>query len=357
MSLFSELKRRNVLRVAAAYVALAWLVIQVTETLFPIFGLSETAMRGVVILLAIGFIPAVASAWAFELTPQGLIRDSEVDRSSPTIKAMGKRLDRLVIVALALALGYFALDKFLLDPARDEAREQAIAEAAGIDFIFASSKQGVSRIEAHMKLNYDASTAVSNIQAKVAGQPLDVALDTLGQFWFGEYRVLWKMPPHGSVFVVFRDREDLAPGEFPEVYWHSTLEDSAAVADLCAVLAAHPGRDGQPAVMQANYILASLDYAIDAPESLDRWSAHEFPDTPRGYDLARKHISTEVCQPLKGVVGEEDEVAIAFHKAQDWTVTKVEDYAGPARPRILRAERYHKPSWLYQSPPRDHSGH
>jgi TolB-like protein len=108
----------------------AWLVIQVVETIFPAFGFGDAAIRGVVIFLAIGFFPAVISAWAFELTPDGLVRDSEVDRSSPTIQAMGKRLDRLVIVALALALGYFALDKFLLDPARDEAREQAIAEAA-----------------------------------------------------------------------------------------------------------------------------------------------------------------------------------------------------------------------------------
>jgi TolB-like protein len=130
VSLFSELKRRNVLRVGAAYVALAWLVIQVTETLFPVFGLSDAAIRGVVIVLAIGFVPAVVSAWAFELTPEGLIRDSEVDRASPKIKAMGKRLDRLFMVALALALGYFAIDKFMLDPARDRAREQAIAEVA-----------------------------------------------------------------------------------------------------------------------------------------------------------------------------------------------------------------------------------
>ena len=107
MSLFSELKRRNVLRVAAAYVAVAWLVIQVTETLFPVFGFSDAAIRGVVILLAIGFLPAVISAWAFELTPQGLIRDSEVDRSSPTIKAMGKRLDRLFMVALAAVSFYY----------------------------------------------------------------------------------------------------------------------------------------------------------------------------------------------------------------------------------------------------------
>ena len=130
MSLFAELKRRNVLRVAAAYVAVAWLVIQVVETIFPAFGFGDAAIRGVVIFLAIGFLPAVISAWAFELTPEGFVRDSEVDRSSPTIRAMGKRLDRLIMVALALALGYFALDKFMLDPARDRAREQAIAEAA-----------------------------------------------------------------------------------------------------------------------------------------------------------------------------------------------------------------------------------
>ena len=126
MRLFSELKRRNVLRVAAAYVAVSWLLIQVVETLFPVFGLSDATIRAVVIVLAIGFIPAVIVAWAFELTPEGFIRDSEVDRGSATFKAGTKRLDRIVMVALALAVGYFAFDKFMLDPARDEAREQAI---------------------------------------------------------------------------------------------------------------------------------------------------------------------------------------------------------------------------------------
>ncbi len=135
MSLFSELKRRNVLRVAAAYVAVSWLVIQVAETLFPVFGLSDAVIRGVVILLAVGFLPAVLSAWAFELTPEGLRKDSEVDRDSPTIRAMGRRLDRVIMVVLALGLGYFAFDKFVLDPARDRelaeaAREAGRAEAA-----------------------------------------------------------------------------------------------------------------------------------------------------------------------------------------------------------------------------------
>ena len=80
------------------------------------------------------------------------------------------------------------------------------------------------------------------------------------------------------------NREQLEPGEFPEVYWHSTLEDSAVVAQLCAVLAGHRGRDGLPAVMQANYILASMGYDAHAPDSLDRWSVHELPDTPPGYE-------------------------------------------------------------------------
>ena len=76
MSLLGQLKRRNVLRVAAAYVALSWLVIQVVETLFPMFGLSDAIARAVVILLAIGFIPALISAWVIELTPTGFKRAS-----------------------------------------------------------------------------------------------------------------------------------------------------------------------------------------------------------------------------------------------------------------------------------------
>ena len=119
MQFFSELKRRNVVRVAAAYIVSSWLIIQVAETIFPLFGLGETIVRGVVIVLAIGFIPAVLLAWAFELTPEGLKRDKDVDLSHSVTSQTGKRLDRVIVVILAVALTYFALDKFLLDPARD----------------------------------------------------------------------------------------------------------------------------------------------------------------------------------------------------------------------------------------------
>jgi TolB-like protein len=130
MSLFAELKRRNVFRVGAAYVAVAWLIIQVVETLFPVFGLGDGAIRIVVILLAIGFLPAVVSAWAFELTPEGFRREAEVDHDSEVGRRMTRRLDRLFVVALALALGFFAFDKFVLDPARDAAELASATERA-----------------------------------------------------------------------------------------------------------------------------------------------------------------------------------------------------------------------------------
>jgi adenylate cyclase len=126
MSFFAELKRRNVLRVAAAYVVAAWLVIQVVETIFPLYGQSDASIRLVITLLAIGLVPVLILAWAFELTPEGLKLDKDVDRSQSISSKTGKKLDRVIMIVLALALGYFALDKFVLS----EARETSIAETA-----------------------------------------------------------------------------------------------------------------------------------------------------------------------------------------------------------------------------------
>jgi hypothetical protein len=75
VSLFAELKRRNVYRVVAAYFVAAWLIVQLVETIFPAFGFDEVATRLAVIILMIGFVPVVILAWAFEITPEGLRLD------------------------------------------------------------------------------------------------------------------------------------------------------------------------------------------------------------------------------------------------------------------------------------------
>src|SRR5216110_2847321 len=75
---FAELKRRNVVRMAGLYLVGAWLLTQVASTLLPAFDAPGWALRGLIITLALGFIPAVIFSWVFELTTQGLKRDEDV---------------------------------------------------------------------------------------------------------------------------------------------------------------------------------------------------------------------------------------------------------------------------------------
>ena len=129
MSFINELKRRNVLRVAAAYVVTAWLVIQVVETILPAFGFGDVAVRIVTIVFGIGLIPSLVFAWAFELTPEGLKKEKDVDRAQSNTPHTGRKLDRMIMVVLALALGYFAFDKFVLNPQREAAmKERKVTE-------------------------------------------------------------------------------------------------------------------------------------------------------------------------------------------------------------------------------------
>ncbi len=81
MSMLSELQRRNVLRVAIGYLAAAWLLIQVVETVFPVFGLPNDSIRIVIILVTIGFPLVLVVSWLYELTPDGFKREAEIDQS------------------------------------------------------------------------------------------------------------------------------------------------------------------------------------------------------------------------------------------------------------------------------------
>ncbi|MDX1460204.1 MAG: tetratricopeptide repeat protein [Xanthomonadales bacterium] len=130
MPLIRELQKRNVFRVAAAYLVSAWLIIQVAETIFPLFGFGDTPARVVVIVLAVLFIPALILAWVFEWTPEGLQRESQLDHDRPAQRDAQKRLDRIIITVLVVALAYFAMDKFVLAPQREAAIVEQALEAA-----------------------------------------------------------------------------------------------------------------------------------------------------------------------------------------------------------------------------------
>ena len=102
MSFFAELKRRNVIRMAGLYLVGAWLIIQIAETLLPIFDTPGWVLKVLVVLLAIGFLPALVFSWLFELTPDGLKRESEVDRSQSIVDHTARKLDIAVIAMLVI---------------------------------------------------------------------------------------------------------------------------------------------------------------------------------------------------------------------------------------------------------------
>jgi len=121
LTFFEDLKRRNVFKVGVAYLLGAWLIIEVADTIFPLFGFGNEPARIVVIFLAIGFIFTMVFSWAYELTPEGLKKEKDIDRSKPVAGGSGKRLNFVIIGLFALSLGYFAYDKLVLEPGRNAA--------------------------------------------------------------------------------------------------------------------------------------------------------------------------------------------------------------------------------------------
>ena len=114
MSLFAELKRRNVIRASAAYLALGWVVTQVTSTVAPALHLPDWIVPVVIWIGVIGFPFIVVFSWLFELTPEGLKREAEVAPDDSIRHLTAKRLDRLAIALFALAIALLALDRFTM---------------------------------------------------------------------------------------------------------------------------------------------------------------------------------------------------------------------------------------------------
>lgn len=128
LDLFAELKRRNVFRVAIAYLALAWLVIQVTDIAVPALKLPESLNSIVFYIGLIGFPFALFFAWAFELTPEGLKREAPAEATpSPASSSLGKRINQLTLLFLVLALCFVVIDQYILEEQRDKSADESTA--------------------------------------------------------------------------------------------------------------------------------------------------------------------------------------------------------------------------------------
>jgi adenylate cyclase len=111
MKLFAELKRRNVFRVALFYVVTAWLVIEVAETVLPLFDVPDGVLRGLVVLLVIGLVPALGLSWIYELTPDGIKRDAELSTTELQSSHTSRKLNWATLAVAVVAIGFMAVDR------------------------------------------------------------------------------------------------------------------------------------------------------------------------------------------------------------------------------------------------------
>jgi len=111
LNFFGELKRRNVFRVGIAYGIASWVILQIIDVVFPIIELPEWAPKLILAILAVGLVPALIFAWAFELTPEGLKKEKEVDRSQSITNKTGRKLDFGIIGILLVGIGFLLVDR------------------------------------------------------------------------------------------------------------------------------------------------------------------------------------------------------------------------------------------------------
>jgi TolB-like protein len=118
MSFFGELRRRNVVKVGAAYLIVAWLLIQVASTVLPTFDAPRWAVQTLTFVVILGYPVALVLAWVYELTPEGIKRTADVPAGQSITPATGQKLNYVIIGALALLLAFVVVDSYVLEPGR-----------------------------------------------------------------------------------------------------------------------------------------------------------------------------------------------------------------------------------------------
>lgn len=117
-SFFAELQRRHVVRAAVAYAVVGWAILQLASIVFPAFGAPDWVLKVVIVGLVLGFPLAMALAWAFELTPEGLRRTEPADspdaRAPEAQQSVGRKLNTLITGVLCLFIVLLLVDRFVL---------------------------------------------------------------------------------------------------------------------------------------------------------------------------------------------------------------------------------------------------
>ncbi len=162
MKLLAELRRRNVLRAAIAYVVTAWVIVESSSLLLSIFKAPDWAAQTIVIMLVAGFPVAVVFAWMFEITPEGIKPDREVSADSAGSAASSRYLVMVTIVMAMIAVGLIAVDRFLIQDDAAPPPRDGPPVIAVLPFEVVGSSEGASLAEG---LHHDLLTRLSKLHA------------------------------------------------------------------------------------------------------------------------------------------------------------------------------------------------
>jgi serine/threonine-protein kinase len=185
MSFLSELRRRNVTRVAIGYLAMAWLLLQVGDVLFPALDVPGWSLRLLIGLLALGFPAALVLAWTFNITPDGIERESGASSPPAANRGAHRRFDLVIIGVLAAAVVFMLLDNYLWTGAADASDSIAVLPFANLsadpeqayfaDGIAGEIRNTLTRVAGLKVAGSTSSDAVREDDTQTAAKKLGVA--------------------------------------------------------------------------------------------------------------------------------------------------------------------------------------
>ncbi|MDX1625719.1 MAG: tetratricopeptide repeat protein [Wenzhouxiangellaceae bacterium] len=356
MSLLTELRRRNVIRVALFYIVSAWLVVQVAETLLPIFDVPDGVLRAIVLILVLGFVPALVFAWAFELTPEGLKRDKDVERVDPVTKRQtARKLNLATLIAAVLAIGLLGADRMLSggsDSRPSAAPGTTDLSIAVLPFVNMSAEpenaffaDGISEELLNILAGVDGLRVASRTSAfSFKGQtvPIPVIAETLGVRHVLEGSVrrqgdrvritaqlidaetdahLWSDTYERELNDIFRVQETIATaitGELMSVLGGAAIEVDAPTEDLEAYQRFLRGRSMFYRRESLDDAIADLRWAVERdPMFAEAWAflaATEYVQGSSGYptELDRDDLSRRAVDSAERALALDPDIAIAL---------------------------------------------
>ena len=319
MSLFRELKRRNVFRVGVAYLVGAWLLIQVSDIVIDNIGAPPIVLQVIFLALGIGFFVSLFFAWAFELTPEGVKREKDVDRSQSITPQTGKKLNNTILPMMALAIAYLLFDKFSApaQPGTDHFSQQSSGQTTD-----ANEKSALSPVEAIAQASNEAEPTIS--RQSIAVLPFDNRSRNVDDEYFTEGMhddLLTNLARIASLKVISRTSVNQYKGT------EKTIPQIAKELGVATVMEGAVQRSGNTVRINVQLIDANTDEHLWA-EIFDREL------TTENLFAIQSEISQKIANALEATLSSEE-----TQRLNDFPTQSMEAYNAYLRGRQLLPQR------------------